>query len=206
VQCLHSALNAPTYTHVHISGLALCPRVDKHPRTTHENGNHVCERARVSSYLHSSSEVDAVEQRNVVNSGVRVSEGYEGQEPQGRGGLHEHRACCLLSTPSHPSIYWLGGPCITKRMKSPQRHGAGFNPPIIFCACSRALWKMLQMVPKCSRTTFAQNKKFYPQNVFLGFVTPPPHTKAYGWPGHIMQKTCNGNILKNSIPAAYSFR
>jgi hypothetical protein len=26
--------------------------------------------------------------------------------------------------------------------------------------------------------TFVQNKKFYTQNVFWGFVTPPPHTKA----------------------------
>jgi hypothetical protein len=31
---------------------------------------------------------------------------------------------------------WLGGPSIAKTMKIPQRHGAGFDPPIIFCACS----------------------------------------------------------------------
>ena len=40
---------------------------DKYPRTTCEYGNHVHMCACVSSY----SEVDAVEQRHVVNSGAR---------------------------------------------------------------------------------------------------------------------------------------
>jgi hypothetical protein len=70
---------------------------------------------------------------------------------------------------------WLGWPCITKKMKGPQRHGADFDPPIFFVF---VLCKMLQVVPKCPRTIFTQNKKFFTQNVFWGFVTPPPHTKT----------------------------
>jgi hypothetical protein len=54
---------------------------------------------------------------------------------------------------------WLGGPRISKTMKSPQRHGAGFDPPIIFCACS-SLCKIHQALPKYTRMNFAQKKKF----------------------------------------------
>ena len=48
------------------------------------------------------------------------------------------------------------------------------------------LWDMQrknpQANPTCPRTTFAQNKKLYPKNVFLGpglaVVTSPPYTKT----------------------------
>ena len=42
--------------------------------------------------------------------------------------------------------------------------------------------KMPQTNPSCPRTTFAKNKKLFPQNVFLGpelaVVTSPPYTKT----------------------------
>jgi hypothetical protein len=46
-------------------GSKALPPVDKHPRTTHEHGNHV------HICVYNYSVVDVIKQRNMVNSGVR---------------------------------------------------------------------------------------------------------------------------------------
>ena len=69
-------------------------------------------------------------------------------------------------------------------MKSPQRHGAGFDPPIIFVL---VLCQMPQVVPKCPSTTFAQNKKCYPQNMFLRLcdATSPYKNLVKNWENEV---------------------
>ena len=54
---------------------------------------------------------------------------FRAQSASDRNGVAVVTATSLL-------VLWMGGPSITKTMKIPQRHGAGFDPPIIFCACS----------------------------------------------------------------------
>jgi hypothetical protein len=61
--------------------------------------------------------------------------------------------------------------------------GLNLIPPCFFVL---VLFKILQVLPECSRTTFAQNKKFCPNSVLWGpkagcvVVTSdsPPYTKA----------------------------
>ena len=73
---------------------------------------------------------------------------------------------------------WLGWAYLAKTVRKPQRGGVNFDPMIFVLV----LCKMLQLLPKCSRTNFAQNKKFCPKNVFWGprpaVVTSPPYTKT----------------------------
>jgi hypothetical protein len=52
---------------------------------------------------------------------------FRAQSASDRNGVAVVTATSLL-------VLWMGGPSITKTMKIPQRHGAGFDPPIFFCA------------------------------------------------------------------------
>jgi hypothetical protein len=62
-------------------------------------------------------------------------------------------------------LLWLGWAYLTKTVRKPQRGGVNFDPPMVFVLI---LCKMLQLLPKCSRATFAQNKKFCPQKRIFG--------------------------------------
>jgi hypothetical protein len=59
---------------------------------------------------------------------------------------------------------WLGWAYLAKTARKPQRGGVNFDPMIFVLV----LCKMLQLLPKCSRTNFAQNKKFCPQKRISG--------------------------------------
>jgi hypothetical protein len=65
-------------------------------------------------------------------------------------------------------------------MKIPQRHGAGFDPPIIFCACS------MQNTPggfEIPQNVFLGLFDVTSQNVFLGLfdVTSPYKNLVKNW-------------------------
>ena len=51
----------------------------------------------------------------------------------------------------------LGWAYLNKAVRKPQRRGVNFDPPMIFVL---VLCKILQVLPKYSRTAFAENKKF----------------------------------------------
>jgi hypothetical protein len=73
---------------------------------------------------------------------------------------------------------WVGLAFLTKTMKSPQRHGAGVDPPIIFCACSSM--KNAPGGSEMPQGDFRIKKEVLPptKTSFGGFVTPPPHAKT----------------------------
>jgi hypothetical protein len=76
------------------------------------------------------------------------------------------------------SYGWVG-PIWPKQCASHSAKGLTSIPLWFFVL---VLCKMLPLLPECSRATFAQNKKFYPQNVFWGpglaVVTSPPYRKT----------------------------
>jgi hypothetical protein len=81
--------------------------------------------------------------------------------------------------PDLAGVVWLGWACLAKTVRKPQHVGVNFDPPMFFLL---VLCKILPLLPECSRATFAQNKKFNPQNVFWGprlaVVMSPLYTKT----------------------------